>query len=113
MFSALKAGTAPPLDLRNVSSFRPLFDGASSSLKQRFPNWTRASSFPPLFDEFRRKRFVLLWRGSRERFGARGFHRRCDGHAKALTLIFDTVGDVLGGFTPLQGQSPRLTVVTI
>jgi hypothetical protein len=42
--------------------------------------WTGAfdsriiSSFPPLFDEFRGKRFLLLWRGSRDGFGARNFH---------------------------------------
>jgi hypothetical protein len=33
-----------------------------------------ASSFPPLFDEFRGKRFALLWRGSRDEIGA-GYFR--------------------------------------
>jgi hypothetical protein len=64
------------------------------------------SSFPPLFDEFRGKRFVLLWRGSRDRFGGRKFHKRCDGHANTLTLILDTGGNVFGGFTPVQWESP-------
>jgi hypothetical protein len=49
------------------------------------------SSFSPLFDEFRRKRFVLLWRGSSDGFGAEDFHGRSDGHANTLTLILDTV----------------------
>jgi hypothetical protein len=65
------------------------------------------SSIPPLFDEFRGKRFVLLWRGSRDGFGARDFHGRCDGHANTLVLILDTDGNVFGGFTPLQWESPR------
>jgi hypothetical protein len=62
-------------------------------------------SFPPLFDEFRGKRFVLLWRGSRDGFGARGFHGRCDGHANTLTLILDTKKNVFGAFTPLEWES--------
>jgi hypothetical protein len=63
------------------------------------------SSFPPLFDEFRGKRFGLLWRGSRDGFGVRDFHGRCDGRANTLTLILDTGGNVFGGFTPLEGEA--------
>jgi hypothetical protein len=63
------------------------------------------SSFPRLFDEFRGKRFVLLWRGSRDGFGGRDFHGRCDGRANTLTLILDTGGNVFGGFTPLRWES--------
>jgi hypothetical protein len=36
---------------------------------------------PALFAEFHGKRFALPWRGSRDGFGARDFHDRCDGHA--------------------------------
>jgi hypothetical protein len=61
--------------------------------------------FPPLFEELGGKPFVLLWRGSRDGFGARGFHGRCDGRAKTLTLILDTGGNVFGGFTPLEWES--------
>jgi hypothetical protein len=64
------------------------------------------ASLPPLFDEFGGKRFALLWRGSRDGFGARGFHGRCDGRANTLTLVLDTRGNVFGGFTPLQWESP-------
>jgi hypothetical protein len=63
------------------------------------------SSFPPLFDEFRGKRFVLLWRGSSDGFGAEDFHGRCDGHANTLTLVLDTDGNVFGGYMPLQWES--------
>jgi hypothetical protein len=63
------------------------------------------SSILPLFDEFRGKRFVLLWRGSRDGFSARDFHERCDGRANTLTLILDSGGNVFGGFTPLEWES--------
>jgi hypothetical protein len=63
------------------------------------------ADFPALFAEFRGKRFTLLWRGSRDGFGARDFHRRCDGHAPTLTLIQDTAGNAFGGFTPVKWES--------
>jgi hypothetical protein len=63
------------------------------------------SDFPEIFAEFQRKRFSLLWRGSRDGFGAFEFHRRCDGHANALTVILDTQGNFFGGFTPMKWES--------
>jgi hypothetical protein len=63
------------------------------------------SEFPALFAEFRGKRFTLLWRGSRDGFGARDFHGRCDGHANTLTFIEDTAGNIFGGFTPVEWDS--------
>jgi hypothetical protein len=63
------------------------------------------ADFPALFAEFGGKRFTLLWRGSRDGFGARDFHGRCDGHANTLTLIKDTAGNIFGGFTPVEWES--------
>jgi hypothetical protein len=69
------------------------------------------NDIPPLFDEFRHKKWELLWRGSRDGFRGRDFHRRCDGHANTLTLIVtaasrkDVGGFVFGGFTPLKWDS--------
>jgi FtsZ-binding cell division protein ZapB len=63
------------------------------------------SDFPEIFAEFRRKDFKILWRGSRDGFKANEFHRRCDGHANTLTVIFDTEGNIFGGFTPLEWES--------
>jgi hypothetical protein len=63
------------------------------------------ADFPALFAEFGGKRFMLLWRGSRDGFGARDFHRRCDGHANTLTLIEDTKGNIFGVFTPVEWES--------
>jgi hypothetical protein len=61
--------------------------------------------FPKLFDEFREKRFGLLWRGSRDGFCSDEFHRRCNGHQKTLTVILDTHENIFGGFTPLTWES--------
>jgi hypothetical protein len=63
------------------------------------------SDFPEIFAEFREKRFGILWRGSRDGFGAKEFHRRCDGHANTLTVILDTKGNIFGGFTPVEWES--------
>jgi hypothetical protein len=63
------------------------------------------AEFPPLFNEFHRKRSKLLWRSSRDYFHAKEFHRRCDGRANTLTLIADIEGNVFGGFTPMDWES--------
>jgi hypothetical protein len=63
------------------------------------------SDFPAILAEFRGEQFSLLWRGSRDGFGARDFHVRCDGHANTLTVILDTAGNVFGGFTPVAWES--------
>jgi hypothetical protein len=67
------------------------------------------ADFTALFAEFSGKRFTLLWRGSRDGFGARDFHSRCDDRAPTLTLIRDTEGNIFGGFTPLEWKSREWT----
>jgi predicted RNase H-like nuclease (RuvC/YqgF family) len=62
--------------------------------------------FPKLFEDFKKKQFTLLWRGSRDGFGAGDFHLRCDGHSNTLTVILDTGGNIFGGFTPVEWK-PR------
>jgi hypothetical protein len=74
----------------------------ASAHRLRFPD---RRGFPGLFAEFGGKRFALLWRGSRDGFGARDFHSRCDGHANTLALILDTAGNIFGGFTPVEWES--------
>jgi hypothetical protein len=63
------------------------------------------SDVPTLFDDFKDKKWSLLWRGSRDGFRARDFHRRCDGHANTVTLIEDVGGFVFGGFTTVEWDS--------
>jgi hypothetical protein len=50
-------------------------------------------------------KFSLLWRGSRDGFGASQFHGRYDSHANSLTLIWDTNGNIFGGFPLLKRES--------
>jgi hypothetical protein len=57
------------------------------------------ADFPSIFDRFRGKQIQLLWRGSRDGFGAQYFHTKCDKHANTLTLIQDTKRNIFGGFT--------------
>jgi hypothetical protein len=61
--------------------------------------------FPAIVDEFREKQFTLLWRGSRDGFGADDFHRLCNGHPNTLTVILNTEGNLVGGFTPVEWES--------
>jgi hypothetical protein len=80
---------------------------AASSPQKQFAipvGWTSAISpdFPALFDDFKKKQFTLLWRGSRDGFCARYFHDRCDWHPNTLTVILDTGGNIFGGFTPVE-----------
>jgi lambda repressor-like predicted transcriptional regulator len=77
--------------------------------------------FPKIFSPFRGKHFTILWRGSRDGFKVKEFHRRCDGHPNTLVVILDTKGNIFGGFTAVEWKSlasapkqendtPRLTV---
>jgi hypothetical protein len=54
-----------------------------------------------IFGEFVNKRFVLLWRGTRDGFRSTTFHSHCDGHSNTITFILDIGGFIFGGFTPL------------
>jgi hypothetical protein len=64
-----------------------------------------ARSFTSLIG-FESKSFSLLGRGSRDGFGVSTFHSRCDGKANTLTLIKNSLGYVLGGYTAVPWSSP-------
>jgi hypothetical protein len=70
--------------------------------------WNSAivADFPKIFEDFKKKQFTLLWRGSRDGFSVLDFHSRCDGHANTLTVILDTHRNIFGGFTPVEWESP-------
>jgi hypothetical protein len=63
------------------------------------------SGYPGIFKEFQGKQFHLLWQGGCDGFLAKDFHDRCDGHPNTLTLIWDTDGNIFGGFTPVKWES--------
>ena len=48
----------------------------------------------------------LLWRGSRDGFTAKAFHKRCDNQGATLTVIESTEGWIFGGYSPSAWQSP-------
>jgi hypothetical protein len=73
----------------------------------RYCNSLVLEDFPAIFDDFKGQNFMLLWRGSRHGFEAKEFHRRCDGYPNTLTVIWDTGGNVFGGFTPVKWESSR------
>jgi hypothetical protein len=80
------------------------FQKASSiCLKESAACW----DFPAIFEDFKDQKFTLLWRGSRDGFGGRDFHSRCDGHPNTLTVILDTNKNIFGGFTPVAWESDR------
>jgi hypothetical protein len=49
--------------------------------------------------------WALVYRGSRDGFGASDFHNKCNGCANTVTLIRSTKGYVFGGFTPIAWDS--------
>jgi hypothetical protein len=72
----------------------------SSSIRSKI-----ISSIPEIFTVLGDKKFYLLYRGSRDGFGATDFHRRCDGHANTVTLISSTNDCIFGGYTPVAWSS--------
>lgn len=52
------------------------------------------------------EKLTLLYRATRDGFGARAFHSMCDNFAKTLTIIKTKNGDILGGYTN-QTWSPK------
>jgi hypothetical protein len=97
--------------LKRIEGLQNSSEAKVTMLCSRLSTWTGAMdslivwAVPEIFAEFSRKRFSLLWRGSRDGFGCSVFHGRCDGHAPTLTVILDTKGNVFGGFTPVKWES--------
>ena len=50
--------------------------------------------------------FELLYRGTRDGFGASDFHRRCDNRGKTVVLVKNTSGHIFGGFASIPWASP-------
>jgi hypothetical protein len=84
---------------------RPLFPGPSAASAPASFASLIVAGFPTPFAEFRGKCLALLWRGSRDGFGAGDFHGRREGHAPTLTLIQGTDGNIFGGFTSVNWES--------
>jgi hypothetical protein len=63
------------------------------------------SAFPDLFAPLRAHVFNLLYRGSRDGFETKDFHRVCDCHSMTLSIVASENGSVFGGYTPLAWHS--------
>jgi hypothetical protein len=99
------ASVIPPESVwRGIADFLGQFGRIANRSPAGFDS-AIVSEFPNLLDDFCGKDFTLLWRGSRDGFGASDFHERCDGHSHTLTLIEDTSGNIFGGFTPTAWES--------
>jgi hypothetical protein len=88
--------------------FRSIKPGTASPPKSNLPSQPRSlfpDSLPDIFERFNGQQAVLLWRGSRDGFGAHDFHNRCDGRRNTLTIIRDIAGNIFGGFTPVAWES--------
>jgi hypothetical protein len=97
----------PPQKQKSASARTAPKSTAASNGAPAPSGWSSAivPDFPKLLEDFKEKQFTLLWRGSRDGFGADDFHRCCDGHRNTLTVVLDTKGNIFGGFTPVEWES--------
>jgi hypothetical protein len=66
---------------------------------------TILSTKPAVFNEFERKQWKLVYRGSRDGFGLSNFHSKCDGESNTVTIIQTMKGFIFGGFSSLAWDS--------
>jgi hypothetical protein len=105
--SAMRTAPVVPSPAPSTATPPAQTSTASSAGAPSPSGWNSAivPDFPKLFEDFKRSKFTLLWRGSRDGFGSGDFHRRCNGHPNTLTVILDTKGNIFGGFTPVEWES--------
>lgn len=66
---------------------------------------TILNEIPNVLQEFKDRKWQLLYRGTRDGFGSSAFHSKCDNIAKTVTVILTTSGFIFGGFTPIAWDS--------
>ena len=52
------------------------------------------------------RKWSLLYRGSRDGFGASDFHSRCDNKPNTVTIVKSISGNIFGGFSSAKWSSP-------
>lgn len=52
-----------------------------------------------------KQKFKLLYRGSRDGYGAADFHSKCDERPNTITIIETTKGFIFGGYTQASWSS--------
>lgn len=53
----------------------------------------------------------LVYRGSKDSFGADNFHRLCDRRSKTVTVIKTTNGNIFGGYTEKSWDSSNIAYI--
>jgi hypothetical protein len=74
---------------------------------QILTNERQMSKLIDLCEFSRNDKWSLLYRGTRDGFGSREFHAKCDGHSNTLTILKAKGSSyVFGGFTSVSWESP-------
>jgi hypothetical protein len=66
-------------------------------------------NIPQVLKKFEAKTWRLLYRSTRDGFGATNFHAKCDQQSHTVTIIFTTTGYIFGGFTPIAWESGNIS----
>jgi hypothetical protein len=67
--------------------------------KPLFDDLVKLCSFPPAL------KWNLLYRGTRDGFGADDFHEKCDGKGRNIVVVKSRNGNVFGGYTSVSWDS--------
>jgi hypothetical protein len=86
--------TATEIEVFEVTGERPF-----ANLRAGVIDSTIVLELPPLLSMFRDQRMMLLYRGSRDGFEPRDFHRLCNGYAQTIVIVATEEGYVCGGFS--------------
>eukprot|EP01080_Neovahlkampfia_damariscottae_P005516 gene5516-9333_t len=52
-----------------------------------------------------KKKYTLLYQGSKHGFAASNFHQKCDGKGATVTVVQSTSGQIFGGYNPVPWNS--------
>jgi hypothetical protein len=63
------------------------------------------TEIPDILEEFRNKKWKLLYRGTVDGFSSSTFDHTCDGAVNTIKIILTTKGFIFGGFTPIGWDS--------
>jgi hypothetical protein len=83
----------------NVNSFK----GQILTSEQQYFELIKVCEFSPS------DKWTLLYRGTRDGFGSRDFHSKCDGHSNTLTIFKSKESKyIFGGYTSVSWESPAV-----
>jgi hypothetical protein len=86
--------------------FKGQYSNTNSLKSQILTDQQQCSELIKLCEFFPNDKWSLLYRGSRDGFGAVDFHSKCDGHSNTLTIIKAAESSyIFGGFTTVSWES--------